>query len=177
MDSIKTDIDKKMDEQIKHYKSNYAHFKAQLDAPHGADYKILRECSEYKNIFKRINNSTSEEAVKFVQETLKLLSKYTVLDKSTEISINAIQDLFLLLTEQTTNPPTYKSNNFEAFSLSSIKLQVPSRIHSRKNSISIFYYFSKSTISHWPYFGVKNSTPRADFSPLATMIKSFLSLD
>lgn len=107
MDGIKSDLDKKMDEQLKIYKNNYAHLKSQLDASNGGEYKILRECSEYKNLFKKLNNSSDDEAVKFLQEINKLLKKYTVDDKATEYNMNTIHDLCILLTDQTTNPPTY----------------------------------------------------------------------
>lgn len=59
MNGIKADIDKKIEDQLRIYKGNYAHFKNLLDSGAGADYKILRECSEFKNIFKRINNSSN----------------------------------------------------------------------------------------------------------------------
>ncbi|KAL4464210.1 hypothetical protein ABPG73_002750 [Tetrahymena malaccensis] len=124
MEGIKADLNRKMDEQLKIYKKNYSHFKSQLDASNGAEYKILRECSEYKNLYKRLNNSNEEEAIHFLKEINKMLKKYTVEDKATEYNMNSIHDLSILLTDQTTNPPTYQSHNFEVFSLSSIKLQI-----------------------------------------------------
>ena len=66
MQAIRIGLNKKMEEQTKSYKANYSYLKKLLEQTNGINYKAIRDISDHKNIIKKINNTSVEEATDFL---------------------------------------------------------------------------------------------------------------